>query len=162
MGSIFLLRAAALAGGLLIAAAACSPGDSSTSDGSGGSGGMALKPSGYSCSGKAVTYKADVAPLLAAHCAGVEGCHVTMHDANAAYKLLVDAVNDECGGDKRDLVMPGKPEESYAISKITDTNVCADSSPMPKPFEAGSPWTKLPDPMIQTIYDWICQGAKND
>ena len=56
--------------------------------------------------------------------------------------------------------MPGDPEHSYVIQKITDANVCS-GSPMPKPL-TGSNWVKLPDPLIQTIYDWVCDGAKND
>ena len=92
MGSTFLLRAAALAVGLICAAACGGGGDTHTStsgaggNGSGGGGsGGGLMPTGFKCSGAKVSYKTDVAPLFGAHCAGVEGCHLPMHDPQGAY-----------------------------------------------------------------------------
>jgi hypothetical protein len=163
MRTSFLLRALAGIFGLGFAAMACGPSGGGDTSGSGGGGGTPLQPSGFSCSGKKVDFQVDVAPQIAAHCAAVEGCHVNMHDPSGAYKQMVDVViTDECKEDHREWVVPGDPEHSYMIRKVTDKDICAGSSPMPKPFQTGSSWVQLPDPIIQTFYDWICQGAKND
>ena len=126
--------------------------------GTGGGGATSFTPSGFSCSGATVHYSTDVAPIFAAHCGGVEGCHIPMHTAAGAYNLVVSQPATECT-DPRLQVMPGDPEHSYLINKVTDTNLCGDFPPMPK---ALSTWIELPPNIIQPVYDWICEGAKND
>lgn len=155
---ITLLVRCVVFGAALSAAAAC--GGSGSTGGGGGSGG-GFAPSGFSCSGAKPRYSTDVAPIFAAHCAGVEGCHVTMHDAGQAYAYLVnqDVVLDGsvCKGEIR--VIPKDPEHSDVIHKITNTNMCGG---VPMPNAQGGQWEQLPAPIIQTIYDWICEGAKQD
>jgi hypothetical protein len=123
----------------------------------------AVGPGGFSCSDQPSTLSADVLPILMASCAGHEGCHGQLvNSAPAAYEFFVGKVADECT-DGRQLAEPGHPERSYLVNKLTDTALCGDGVPMPKSGLApGAPWQKLPDAQIQAIYDWICQGAKND
>ena len=53
-------------------------------------------------------------------------------------------------------MQPGDPEGSYVIHKLTGKNLCAPNTTMPlnKP--------KLPAAEVQTVYDWICEGAPNN
>jgi hypothetical protein len=157
MGKSFLLRAAALAAGLSFAGLACGP---SNPSGSGGGGGTPFEPTGFKCSGKKVSFQTDVAPQVAAHCAAVEGCHVNMHEPDGAYEHMTTDKFAACG-EEHDWVTPSDAEHSLMIAKLTNKNICT-GSPMPKPFQTGSTWQELPAPILQTFYDWICQGATKD
>ena len=53
-------------------------------------------------------------------------------------------------------VSPGSLQKSYLMSKLTGVGMCPSTERMPL---GGNP---LPASDIQTMADWICQGAKND
>ena len=59
----------------------------------------------------------------------------------------------ECN-DGRKRVLPGQPADSYIIQKMMNVNLCFGSK-MPK-------LGVLPTGDIQTIADWICEGAPNN
>jgi hypothetical protein len=63
----------------------------------------------------------------------------------------VNQISEECSDLRLD-VKPGDPEHSYVIDKLTGRNICS-GVPMPR----GEPM--LPAAQIQTLYDWICEGA---
>jgi hypothetical protein len=134
---------------------ATSAASSTTSGGTGGSGSggstPGLEPSGFSCSGKKPSLTSDVIPITAANCATMAACHTPMQSGSGLYDLLVNQISEECI-DLRLEVKPGDPEHSYVINKLTGRNICS-GVPMPN---GGS---MLPAAQIQTIYDWICEGA---
>jgi hypothetical protein len=74
------------------------------------------------------------------------------------YAYLVGKTSTQCA-DGRLNVDPGNPENSYLIDKIINQDLCG-GKPMPRTY--GGEWTPLPDADVQTIYDWICSGAKDD
>lgn len=125
-------------------------GTTSTASGTGG-GGVAIVPSGFSCSGAKPSIAA-VAQITAKNCLSSGACHLAMQSANGLYQMLVGRIAEECT-DNRLMVNPGDPEHSYVIQKITDHNLCAGEPPMPLD---GTP---LASADIQTVYDWICEGA---
>lgn len=131
-------------------------GGSSTSSGTGAGVGLG----GFACSGTPVGFAADVAPLIHDNCAGAEGCHQLIFKSPAGIYAFMGQMGTDCP-DGRLIAKPGDPEHSYVIDKVTDHDLCNGSAPMPKPF-MGQPWIPLQKAQIQTIYDWICEGAKND
>jgi hypothetical protein len=120
-------------------------------DGSADDGGI-----GIACSGAAPTLSADVFPILHKNCTGFEGCHGGFGPTpDAVYKMLVNVApsRDRCW--RGVLVSPGRPDDSYLLHKLVGAGMCPDSRRMPS--ENG-----LSNSNIQTIADWICQGAQND
>jgi WD40 repeat protein len=96
-----------------------------------------------------VSFINDVAPILKENC-------FACHDAKKR-KGKFDMGSYESfrkGGDKEDPIVPGKPEESEIIDRITDKG----ASRMP-PKESGEP---LPPTKIEIITRWIKEGAKLD
>jgi len=66
---------------------------------------------------------------------------------------LVNVAAAECS-DGRKLVLPGQPATSYLVEKLMGVNLCFGTQ-MPK---AGSIVTAE----VQTIANWICEGAPNN
>jgi hypothetical protein len=113
--------------------------------GGGGDGGSSGGTAG--CSGAKPAFAADVQPILQRHCGGGE-CHAV------PYSFLTMATT-QCS-DHRLIAKAGDPQHSYLIDKLTGQNLCNQTRAMPP----GG--TALPAAEVQTIYDWICAGAKND
>jgi hypothetical protein len=113
----------------------------------------------FSCSKRTVTLSGDVEPILARNCSGIEGCHFGIRTPAGAYTFLMAAAAKCTDGRKN--VAPSDPSHSYVVDKLTNSNLCGGSGPMPKARRAGS-WQSLPTEEIQTIYDWICEGAPNN
>jgi len=91
----------------------------------------------------------DVAPILKENC-------FACHDAKKR-KGKLDMTTYETlrkGGDHDDPVVPGKPDESYAIDLLNAT----DASRMP-PKDSGE---ALPKEKIALIEQWVKEGAKLD
>ncbi len=114
------------------------------------------QPTGFSCSRAKPSLTSDVAPITAANCASAD-CHAAMESGSGVRMQLVGIIAEECD-DLRLLINPGNPECSYAIHKLTGTN-----------GQGCSPVTRMPlgkQPLaaahIQTIYDWICDGAPDN
>jgi hypothetical protein len=92
------------------------------------------------------SFSRDIVPLFNG-CAG-EICH-DFGGGAIIYQIGVPSV--ECCG-KASLIVPGHPETSYVLNKLTGTNMCSGRQ-MPldqTPYSASD---------VQTIADWICQGA---
>lgn len=102
-------------------------------------------------SSTSVTFKADVQPILANSCVG-EVCHGT--NGWGSYSVLTTYHSRECC-DHRPIVVPGSPGKSYLMHKLTGHGMCTGVQ-MPKSL--GS----LPKADLQTLYDWICLGAKDN
>ncbi len=104
-----------------------------------------------------VSFSGDVAPMLAASCAG-RGCHGGAMpregldlNSEASYDHLVGVTASECS-DGRLLVAPGDPARSYLLQKLTGADLCSGTL-MPK---ADSP---LSSSEIALLSGWICAGA---
>lgn len=127
-----------------------------TSSSSGAGGGDQYVPSGYTCSGKQPTLSADVIPIAKANCAVAAQCHMVDATAQGFWHYYVGIPSEECTTRTEADIAPGDPEHSYLINKITGKNLCDGFPSMPK----GS--ALMSSDEIQTIYDWVCAGAKDD
>jgi hypothetical protein len=116
--------------------------DAATEGGGGG---------GVGCTSATPSFSSDLTPIFRASCSA-EPCHVGW-----PYNQLVNvhAQLDMCAGAGL-IVSPGSLAESYLMNKITGVGMCPGTARMPK---GESP---LPAADIQTIADWICEGAPNN
>lgn len=108
----------------------------------------------------AVSFKNDVAPILAGACTAA-GCHSGMKpkedlalDATKSYSELVNVATSQCSG-ARKLVVPGSPGTSYLMQKLLGVGVCTGTQ-MPKAGQS------LPQKQLDLISGWICSGAPNN
>jgi hypothetical protein len=51
-------------------------------------------------------------------------------------------------------VLPGQPSQSYLVDKLMGVDLCSGTA-MPK---TGS----IPNGQVQTISNWVCEGAPNN
>ena len=133
---------------LWILATACG-GQAPTGDGDGGvapDAGLASLP--VTCSGRHPDFAADVEPIFH-QCAGIEGCH------GFAPNPSTWLVNKPAACGPWLLVKPSDPSHSYLLAKLTNTEICT-GVPMPKRFDK---WQELPADQLQTLVDWVCDGA---
>ena len=126
---------------------------SSSSSGTGGAGPV-YEPSGFSCSTKKRSLTTDVVPITQSSCSNA-ACHLAMQSGSGVVDQLVNRIAEECS-DLRMMVNPGDPEGSYVIHKLTNHNLCSPATTMPLNGAT------LPASEIQTIYDWICEGAPSN
>jgi hypothetical protein len=109
---------------------------------------------GVTCSGASPSFMNDVHPILAG-CAG-EMCHGDILPIWPYQRLVNVLVSRDTCDPSAVIVKPGSLEDSYLMHKLTGVGMCPNTSQMPS---MGHP---LPSPEIQTIADWICQGALNN
>jgi hypothetical protein len=126
-----------------------------TTSSGGGAGGGDFVASGYTCSGKQPTLTADVIPIAKANCAVAVACHQVDATASGFWHYYVNVPSEECTVPRPD-ISPGDPEHSYLINKITGKNLCNGYGSMPKDSQL------MEGSEIQTIYDWVCAGAKDN
>ena len=137
-----LARAAGL-GACALAAASCGSGNGYSS---GGGGGGPLTASFSSIQANVFT------PICATCHAGASAPHGLRLDGNNSYALLVGVASDEEPSILR--VKPHDPDNSYLVQKIQGTAATGERMP------AGMP--ALPQATIDTIRQWITNGATND
>lgn len=113
-----------------------------------------------STTGAAVSFGADVEPILADACAR-SGCHTGVNPAEdldlrsgRAHASLVDVPASQCT-DGRLRVDPANPDGSYLLDKILGVDLCAGTI-MPK---GGGGLTPAE---VQIIRDWVAAGALDD
>lgn len=140
------------AGGTTTSSTSSSSSSSSTTSSTGTS--TVFEASGFSCSGATPSLSADVVPITSANCSNSQ-CHLAMASGSGVRDQLVNRVAEECN-DLRLMIKPGDPEHSYAIHKLTNHNLCFPATTMPLNSKM------LSTAEIQTIYDWICQGAPDN
>ncbi len=70
-----------------------------------------------------------------------------------SYGNLVNVATSQCN-DGRKRVLPGQPSQSYVIDKLMGVDLCFGTK-MPK-------MGGVTQAEIQTIADWICEGAPNN
>ena len=108
--------------------------------------------------GPVVSFAREVAPILSANCTGA-GCHagqfaaqgIDMSAAATAYAALTSKQSTEspCTGTR--LVVPGSPEASVLVKKLTGTSCGFSQMPLGRP--------PLGAADLATIRAWIAQGA---
>lgn len=108
----------------------------------------------------AMSFEADVWPILMANCLGLPGsCHdpgsggLMMLDAAGAYANLVDVASTESSLVRID---PGCPDGSYLWAKINGNQVVVGGSGGQMPLGAAA----LPPEDLDTIEQWILNGAQ--
>ena len=79
-----------------------------------------------------------------------EGLNLSNGKAHAA---IVNVAAKQCT-DGRMRVKPNEPGASYIVDKMTGVDICFGTK-MPK---LGS----VPSAQVQSVVDWICQGAQNN
>jgi hypothetical protein len=94
-----------------------------------------------------VRYSTDVAPILGS-CSG-ELCHDAW-----SYKTTVGIASIECC-DRRKLIDPGRPDQSYLLQKLRGTDLCGNTSEMP-------PGVNVPKAVLDVVESWICLGAPDN
>jgi hypothetical protein len=141
-GSRVLTRCAAL---VVCALAAASCGSGSGYSG-GGSGGGTLTATFSSIQANVFT------PICVTCHSGASAPHGLRLDGNNSYALLVGVPSDEQPSILR--VKPNDPDSSYLVQKIQGTATSGERMP------AGMP--ALPQATIDTIRQWITNGATND
>jgi hypothetical protein len=112
-----------------------------------------------SCGTAAVSFAGAVQSIFATNCTGF-GCHTATNltgglnlSAANAYADLVNVTAPECGS--RNYVTPFSPTTSYLLDKVHGTNLCGGGQmPLGKP--------PLSAAAIQTLTNWICEGAPNN
>jgi hypothetical protein len=110
---------------------------------------------GITCSGASPSFSTQVHPLF--NGCGGEMCHGGTSVGAWPYDALVNvhASRDTCSA-ALILVTPGNLDQSYLLNKLTGLGMCPNTNQMPSavyPMGATD---------IQTIADWICQGAQNN
>lgn len=99
---------------------------------------------------KAISYDADVMPIFRKACFGCHQSGKRMGDY-----LMTDFAALTRGGETGEpAIVPGDPDASYLVSQITPVDGHAE---MPK-----APWPALSQVEVDTVRDWIAQGAVND
>jgi mono/diheme cytochrome c family protein len=105
----------------------------------------ALLACGFAFAADAPDYHSEIAPLLRQYCAG---CH---NDEDFEGDFSVERYADlKEGGSKGDMLVPGKPDESYLIKLLTG----GTSEPMP-PKDDPQPGAKE----IDLLKRWVAAGA---
>jgi hypothetical protein len=150
---------------------------SGTRDGSASDAALTVDaPGGEARPAGTVSFAADVFPIVAASCA-LADCHATgttlnhltdFSTAASTYRRWVNGPGfDFCPEVSsglfvtKTIVVPGDPEGSYLVEKITSTreDLCRDGHHprMPPP-----PWPALSAAQIALVSTWIRQGAADD
>lgn len=103
-----------------------------------------------------VSFKNDVTPILKKHCLP---CHAE-ENYNPSELSLDSYSNLTAGGKHGTPVAPEKADESIIVQKIGPNPPFGDRMPLKKK-SAPTP-DRLSDQEVQTIKDWINQGAKDN
>ena len=93
---------------------------------------------------------ADVAPIIKRHCLP---CHLEESENRSGLALDSYALMIK-GGEHGTPVVPGKPDESYLLTKLST------DPPFGKQMPRGRRSKPLTKEELKTISDWIKEGAK--
>ncbi len=106
-----------------------------------------------------VSFKGDIFPVIKRHCLP---CHA-QEQFNKS-ELSLDTYESLMAGAKHGVpVVPGKPEGSILLRKLSDKPPFGDPMPLDPRWKEGQPRKKrLSDKEIQILTEWVREGAKND
>ena len=118
---------------------------------------LLLATSSSALADDAVSFKSDVEPILNKHCVQ---CHMVGTELGN-FSLypdprgnMVGMQSTQCG---LNLVEPGKPDQSYVLVKMLDTQVAAGGKGMRMPWEYD-----LSKADVEVVRRWILQGAADN
>jgi hypothetical protein len=118
-----------------------------------------------------ISFRHDVAPVLASTCAASEGCHgpEPTHRVNldlregAAYRSLVGRPSELRSGAL--LIDAGHPTKSFLVDKLTH-NLAKKGEGRPMPLDPQTGNAQDPNPVEgfvwKTLVAWIAQGAQDN
>jgi hypothetical protein len=106
----------------------------------------------------APSFKADVMPIFQKYCLP---CHAE-ESFNPSELSLDDHALLMKGGEHGAAVVPGKPEESLLVKKVTADPPFGKQMPVQKRRKAAAPPVTLTDEEVRVLQAWIKAGAKND
>jgi V8-like Glu-specific endopeptidase len=107
--------------------------------------------------GSTLSFKDDVTPILKKHCLP---CHAE-ENFNPSELSLDSYDNLMAGGKHGSPVVPGKASESIIVQKVGSNPPFGDQMPLVRKKNAAKP-DRLTDQEIETIKEWINQGANNN
>ena len=123
------------------------------------------RPTAPSGPGGAVSFAADVQPILSGSCA-FSGCHGTSNaqpggkpmvlTASQSYDNVVGVASDELPTMQR--IRAGQPDNSYLIHKLQGTHRTAGGSGERMPLGSAA----LPQATIDRIRTWVANGASRN
>lgn len=121
--------------------------------------GVAVALAGESNGKGEVSFKADVFPVIDRHCLP---CHAEEQFNKS--ELSLDTYSLLMAGGKHGVpVVPGKPEESILLRKLSDNPPFGDPMPLDPRWKEGQPRKKrLSDREIQILTEWVREGAKDN
>lgn len=109
-----------------------------------------------------VSYTNDLLPLFTNRCLS---CHykgsptkLDLANPQDATEGLVNRETDWKGARHKVMVVPGKPEESWMMDKLTATDLDKDTEGNHMPFNV----TKVTATELMNLRQWVTDGAKND
>ncbi len=106
-----------------------------------------------------VSFKGDVFPVIERHCLP---CHAEEQFNKSELSLDTYALL-MAGGKHGVPVVPGKPEGSNLLKKLTDDPPFGDPMPLDPRWKKGQPRKKrLSDREVQVLTEWVREGAKNN
>lgn len=107
------------------------------------------------------SWRTDIAPILNETCASSGACHGGPTpqlgldlSAAASYASVTSHVSGCCGP----LVIPGDPANSFLVRVMSTNPADRPGFPYRMPL-TGSP---MPAPVVETIRNWIAQGAADN
>jgi hypothetical protein len=118
------------------------------------------------------SFRADILPVMALHCASAEGCHgnkptpsVSLDlSSSGAYAELVNKPSEGRRGAVR--VKPGEPQASFLVDKLTGRlGPAQEGKRMPIDVDTGAPVVPSPLPpdfIEQVLEPWIAAGGPNN
>ena len=102
-----------------------------------------------------VSFSEDIEPIFSGSCA-VSGCHTSgMQESGvdlSSYESAMNSVGDQYG---TEIIMPGEPENSPIVDKISNDNPEFGER---MPYQRG----QLSSAQIDSIIAWIDDGAPNN
>jgi len=120
---------------------------------------VGFSKAGQSQSAAATSFKDDVMPIIKKYCLP---CH-SEDDYNPS-ELSLDSYELMMEGGKHGVpVVPGNPEKSILVAKVTGAATFGDPMPLSKKLSDGTMQQKhLTDQELATLKAWITEGAKDN
>lgn len=116
-----------------------------------------------------VSYQAQIQPIWEEHCLGCHNFHTPhLGDGESRKNLLEELSWFECvGGENVPFVVPGKPEESFLLNRLTGVwpnDVSGDCvRPMPADVNGiDTPLASIDPDAVDLIRTWIAEGAADN
>jgi hypothetical protein len=108
--------------------------------------------------GKEVSFTRDVFPVVRKYC-------LPCHEEESFNRSELSLDSHELlmkGGKHGPAVIPGKPEESLVLKKLSDAPPFGDQMPPARRKRSGEGAKRLTPEELRILSDWIAQGARKN